>query len=99
MINNVEIERVYDNTFLGVIIYHKLCWNSHSNHVKTKMSKSIAILNRIKHILHEKTLYIYYIYIYIYAFSRYFYPKRFRLCIFFVSTYVPWESNPQPLRC
>ncbi len=38
-------------------------------------------------------------YIYIYAFSRRFYPKRltiaFRLYIF-ISTCVPWESNPQP---
>ncbi len=37
--------------------------------------------------------------IYIYAFSRRFYPKRltiaFRLYIF-ISTCVPWESNPQP---
>ncbi len=37
--------------------------------------------------------------IYIYAFSRCFYPKRltiaFRLYIF-ISTCVPWESNPQP---
>ncbi len=37
-------------------------------------------------------------YIYIYAFSRRFYPKRltiaFRLYIF-ISTCVPWESNPQ----
>ncbi len=50
---------MYENTFLGVIIDHKLCWKSHINHVKTKMSKSIAILNRIKHILNEKTIYIY----------------------------------------
>ncbi len=57
-INNEEIERVYENKFLGVIIDHKLCWKSHINHVKTKMSKSIAILNRTKHILNEKTLYI-----------------------------------------
>ncbi len=37
---------------------------------------------------------------YIYALSRRFYPKRltiaFRLYIFFFSTCVPWESNPQP---
>ncbi len=40
-----------------------------------------------------------FIYIYIYTFSRHFYPKRltiaFRLYIF-ISTCVPWESNPQP---
>ncbi len=54
---------MYDNKCLGVIIDHKLCWKPHINHVKTKMSKSIAILNRIKHILNEKKkLYIYSIY-------------------------------------
>ncbi len=57
-INNEEI--VYGKNFLGVVIDHKLCWKSHINHVKTKMSKSIAILNRTKHILNEKTLYILY---------------------------------------
>ncbi len=51
---------MYEFLFLGVIIDHKLCWKSHINHVKTKMSKSIAILNRIKQILNEKTLYILY---------------------------------------
>ncbi len=40
--------------------------------------------------------------IYIYAFSRRFYPKRLTVhsgytCFF--SMCVPWESNPQPLRC
>ncbi len=41
-------------------------------------------------------------YIYIYAFSRRFYPKRLTVHSgynFFVSTCVPWELNPQPLRC
>ncbi len=40
--------------------------------------------------------------IYIYAFSRRFYPKRRTVhsgytC--FVNMCIPWESNPQPLRC
>ncbi len=42
---------------------------------------------------------LFYKIIYIYAFSRCFYPKQltiaFRLYIF-ISTCVPWESNPQP---
>ncbi len=41
-------------------------------------------------------------YIYIYAFSRRFYPKRLTLhsgYTFFVSMCVPWELNPQYLRC
>ena len=45
-INDMEIERVKENTFLGVIIDDKLCWKSHINTVKTKMSKTIAILYR-----------------------------------------------------
>ncbi len=42
------------------------------------------------------------LYIYIYAFSRCFYPKRLTVhsgYTVFVSKCVPWESNPQPLRC
>ncbi len=39
-----------------------------------------------------------YLLIYIYAFNRRFYPKL-RLYFFLVSMCVPWESNPQPLRC
>ncbi len=38
-------------------------------------------------------------YIYIYAFSRRFYPKRLTIAFMlyiFISTCVPWESNPQP---
>ncbi len=41
-------------------------------------------------------------YICIYAFSRCFYPKRLTVHLgytFFVSMCVPWELNPQPLRC
>ncbi len=42
-------------------------------------------------------------YIYIYAFSRHFYPKRHTVhsghTFFFISMCVPWELNPQPLRC
>ncbi len=43
-----------------------------------------------------------YIYIYIYAFSRLLSKatySAFRLYICIVSMCVPWESNPQPLRC
>ncbi len=49
------------------------------------------------------SLHVAYIYIYIYAFCRRFYPKRLTVhsgyTFFFVSTCVPWESNPQPLCC
>ena len=58
-ISDVEIERVYDSTFLGVIIDHNLSWKPHINHIKSKtneMSKSIAILNKAKNILNQKSL-------------------------------------------
>ncbi len=55
--------------------------------------------------IHPYTHFIFHPSIYIYAFSRRFYPKRLTVhsgytgYTFFVSTRVPWESNPQPLRC
>ena len=38
MKDNVEMERVYENKFLGVIIDHKLCWKPHIKQVKRKVS-------------------------------------------------------------
>ncbi len=43
MINDDEIERVCEHTFLGVIIDRKLCWKPHENK-KTEMSKTITTL-------------------------------------------------------
>ena len=60
MINNIKIERVYEYKFLGVLIDHKLSWKSHIDHVKRKMSKTIAILFRSKEILNQKSLYLLY---------------------------------------
>ncbi len=38
MINNVEMERVYENTFLGVILDYKICWKPHIKHVRAKVA-------------------------------------------------------------
>ncbi len=59
-VNCIEIERVYDNKFLGVIIDDKLCWKPHINNVKTKMSKTMAILYETKDFLNKKSLYTLY---------------------------------------
>lgn len=40
-INEAEIERVNENTFLGAMIGHKLNWKSHINYIKSKISKSM----------------------------------------------------------
>ncbi len=43
-----------------MIIYDKLSWKSHINHVHNKLSRSISVLNKAKHVLDHKSLYILY---------------------------------------
>ena len=59
-INNIEIERVYENKFLGVVLDHKICWKPHIRHVGVKIAKSISVINKAKHILNTKSLHILY---------------------------------------
>lgn len=47
-IDGIQLEQVDENPFLGVIIDHKLCWKSHVAHVKSKMYKSVGILQKVK---------------------------------------------------
>jgi len=50
-IEGVNIKRVLDE---------KICWKPHIKYIKTKLSKSIAVLARAKHILKLKSLSILY---------------------------------------
>ena len=59
-IDDVEIERVAENKFLGVIIDKKLNWKTHIKYIKSKISKSIAILHKTKHILDQRSLHMLY---------------------------------------
>ncbi len=59
-IYGVNIERVNENKFLGVIIDDKICWKPHIKHVKSKLSRSISVLAKAKHVLDQKSLYILY---------------------------------------
>jgi len=59
-INNENITRVYQTKFLGVIIESHLKWNAHITSIANKISKTIGILNKAKHVLatyHLKMLY------------------------------------------
>ena len=59
-INHEKISRVYETKFLGIIIQANLKWNAHINAVKNKISKSLGIINKAKHLLtsfHLKSLY------------------------------------------
>lgn len=59
-LNNVEIERVYETKFLGVIIDDKVCWKPHIKHVKQKLSKSISILYKTRDLLNKSCLHLLY---------------------------------------
>jgi len=47
-INNVKIDRVKEAKFLGVILNEKLSWLTHINALKSKMSRYIGIMYKIK---------------------------------------------------
>lgn len=59
-LNGIEIERVSETKFLGVIIDHKLCWKPHIEYIKRKLSKSVAVLHKVKDLLNKKCLHILY---------------------------------------
>ena len=58
-INDIEMERVFSNKFLGVTIDSKLDWKPHLNLLK-KMAKTIAVMGKIRTILNKKALLILY---------------------------------------
>ena len=59
-IENVELERVYENTFLGVLIDHNLSWKQQVNQVRSKISRSIGVLSKVRHLLNCKSMNILY---------------------------------------
>ncbi|KAL3974187.1 hypothetical protein ACER0C_002548 [Sarotherodon galilaeus] len=59
-INNTELDRVSEIKFLGVIIHHKLSWIPHITHIKGKISKSLAILYKVKDLINQTSLYTLY---------------------------------------
>ena len=54
-IDNIFIERVYEFNFLGLNINENLNWKTHINKIAHKLSKSIGILNKLKHFLPLRT--------------------------------------------
>ena len=48
-INNSEIERVQEFNFLGLTINEYLDWSSHCNNIAFKISRTLGIMNRLKH--------------------------------------------------
>ena len=56
-IDGTNIERVYTTKFLGVQINSKLSWNDHLTKIKSKVSKHIAVIGRIKKLLNSSALF------------------------------------------
>lgn len=54
-INDVEIERLHETKFMGVMLDHNLCWKMHFIYVKSKTSKSISIPYKTKALGQMKT--------------------------------------------
>ena len=66
-IENKAIEKVTHTKFLGVILDEKLNWKPHVQYVKTKLSKSIGIMNKARQLLNKESLLsLYYAFIYPY---------------------------------
>ena len=66
-VDGVGIERVPHTKYLGVIIDDCLTWAMHISHIEKKISKSIGVINRAKHVLNRNTLVmLYYALIYPY---------------------------------
>ncbi len=50
-IDSADIDRVKDFNFLGLVVNENLNWKSHTENVSNNMSKTIDILNRLKHVV------------------------------------------------
>lgn len=59
-IDGMEIQRVQETKFLGVIISEDLSWKSHINYTKGKIAKSISVLHKVKLLFNHSALLILY---------------------------------------
>ena len=50
------MEKVFDFCFLGLTINENLNWKSHLNKVSNKISRTLGVMNRLKHFLTTDTL-------------------------------------------
>ena len=55
-INGMNIKIVFVTKFLGVHIDSHLNWREHINHIKSKISKNVSIMRRVKHLLINSAL-------------------------------------------
>ena len=56
LINNNKVDQINNTKFLGLIIDSKLIWAAHILYIKSKISKSIGILLKIRKFLQNNTM-------------------------------------------
>ena len=58
--DDIVIERVNCNTFLGVLIDSNPSWYDHVSYIRHKMSKNLSVMHIVKWLLNESALYMIY---------------------------------------
>ena len=58
-LEGIDIERVHEIKFLGVIIDEKITWK-HVKYISTKISRSISVIAKVKYMLNSASLHILY---------------------------------------
>ena len=59
-LNNVDLERVANTKFLGVMIQENLRWKTHIDYVCNRVSRATAVLARLKYYLPKHALLLIY---------------------------------------
>ena len=54
--DGTEIEKVSEYKYLGLIIDNKLTWKSHIKHLTSKLSRSLGILYKLRHLVSKNVL-------------------------------------------
>ena len=60
VLNNVDLERVDNTKFLGVLIQENLGWKTHIDYICDRVSRATSILARLKHYLPKSALLLIY---------------------------------------
>ena len=55
--DGTEIEKVSEYKYLGLIIDNKLTWKSHIKHLRGKLSRSLGILYKLRHLVNKQNLF------------------------------------------
>ena len=59
-INNIVLQRVYSTDVPQVFTGHKHTWKEYNNYIGRKIRRCTTVLNKVKHILNNSSLYMLY---------------------------------------